>query len=154
MDSCESLLINASLVLWHERALVVHLTTLSVSPLSLLQLLWFLTSLDAVATFFFFLYGTRHGYFLKRRGRSESVGSRDGVFKDSWPRPSSAHRHTNTSRRRQRASLLSHASRQGRERDRRSPSRRRWRVPSLLERDLSGETRTLIPRGYSVFSPS
>lgn len=68
MDSCESLLINASLVLWHERALVVHLTTLSVSPLSLLQLLWFLTSLDAVATFFFFLYGTRHGYFFEAEG--------------------------------------------------------------------------------------
>jgi len=111
----------------------------------LLSCFWFLTSLDAVTTSFF--YGTRHGYFLKPRGRSDSVGLRGGVFKDSWPRLSSAH--TQSER------LSSPTRRAKEERDRRSSSLRRWcGCPrSCCSSSRSGETRALIPRCYFDFFP-
>lgn len=77
------------------------------------------------------------------------MGLRGGVFKELWPRLSSAHTQLGGS---ERLPPLPHASRTGRERGRRlSPSV--VRVPALVERDLPAAPRDLVrlvPRSRAI----
>lgn len=109
----------------------------------------FLTSLDAVTTFFF---STGQGTVIFWSGGVDLIRcfAGLGVFKDSWRRLFSAL--TTQLVGSERLSSPTHRAKE--ERDRRSSSLRRWcGCPrrSCCSSSRSGETRTLIPRGYFDF---